>query len=112
MKKMREFKKILLIITLLVIFFDKGYSQQLGYINIELYIMNTGWFTYDSWQNTPDLWNVTVTHANANSATEPIEFRIYFELSRRGNRLLAGLTPIETVFFGQPMKIQNQIMHK
>ena len=79
-----------------------GQDLEEGDITITLTLLNTGWFTLDSWTYS-DLWYVDIT----NHTSEEKEYRLYFEFKKDGERVMAGLTPVETLHPNEIIRITN-----
>ncbi|MDP7027868.1 MAG: hypothetical protein QF380_05620 [Candidatus Marinimicrobia bacterium] len=103
-EKMKYYKNILnyLILVMTLITSSLGQDLDEGDITISLELLNTGWFTLDSWTYS-DLWSVDIT----NHTSEQKEYRLHFEFKKNGNRAMAGLTPVETIHPNETIIMNN-----
>ena len=72
---MKKVKNILKNLILVLTFITSIFCQDLeaNDITITLTLLNTGWFTYYSWENNPNLWSINIEN---NTSIEQ-QYRIY-----------------------------------
>ena len=89
---MNYYKKILNYLLSIGILISINFSQDLS---VDLILLNTGWFTYDSWSTVGNLWEINIT----NNTDEEKKYRIHFELTTDTNSELffSGTTPIDSL---------------
>ena len=80
---MKYKKKILRYLFSIWILIGSIFCQDLevGDITIDLQLLNTGWFTLESWNTIGNLWHVDVT----NNTDEEQSYKFHFELTSGGN---------------------------
>ena len=103
---MKYYKKILNYLILVMTFITSSLGQDLeeGDITISLTLLNTGWFTYGSFVSEEiNLWYVDIE----NQTSEEKEYRLYFEFKRDGDRVISGLSPVETLQPNEIKRINN-----
>ena len=103
---MKYYKNILKYLILVMTFITSSLGQDLeeGDITISLTLLNTGWFTLGSWDDKDiNLWYVDIE----NQTSEEKEYRLYFEFKRDGDRVISGLSPIETLQPNEIIRINN-----
>ena len=89
---MNYYKKILNYLLSIGILISINFSQDLS---VDLILLNTGWFTYDSWSTVGNLWEINIT----NNTDKEKRYRIHFELTTEANAKLyfSGTTPINSI---------------
>ena len=89
---MNYYKKILNYLLSIGILVSINFCQDMS---IDLILLNTGWFTYDSWSTVGNLWEINIT----NNTDEEKKYRIHFELKTDTNSELffSGTTPIDSL---------------
>ncbi|SVB82558.1 uncharacterized protein METZ01_LOCUS235412, partial [marine metagenome] len=89
---MNYYKKILNYLLSIGILVSINFCQDMS---IDLILLNTGWFTYDSWSTVGNLWEINIT----NNTDEEKRYRIHFELTTEANAELyfSGTTPIDSL---------------
>jgi len=104
-EKMKYYKNILNYLILVITFITSSLGQDLeeGDLTISLTLLNTGWFTLASWTYS-DLWYIDIN----NHTSEDKEYRLYFEFKRNGAKVMAGLTPIESIKKNETTRIKNR----
>ena len=102
---MKKVKNILKNLILVLTFITSSYCQDLeaNDITITLTLLNTGWFTYDSWQNNSNLWYVDIK----NQTPVAQQYRIYYQLKGGDEIKTSGLSPVEFIQGNSGKEIYN-----
>jgi hypothetical protein len=103
-EKMKYYKNILNYLILVMTFITSSLGQDLeeGDITISLILLNTGWFTLDSWDYS-NLWSINIE----NKTSVDQQYRIYYQLKGGDEIKSAGLSPVEIIQGNSGKEIYN-----
>ena len=99
---MNYYKKILNILLSVGILVSINFSQPKP-LSVDLLLLNTGWFTYNSWANNSGLWTVNIE----NKTDVEQQYRIYYQLKGGDEIKTSGLSPVEFIQGNSGKEIYN-----